>query len=282
MSKRAAWAASARRHLPASTARGRAKFATALALRNDKVVQRAEQGMRLLLEAARPDADFEALARRHVAYTMWSNEARWHPRLNRPLRVDGLEHLREDGRGTIVSFLHHGPFVVIGPSLAPSGREVHVIADPSLCPPQAKPWQAQVHAMATQGKASLFSAAEGSRGIKERLARGAVVAVASDVPGHSVVTFLGRQLVGSSGAARVAFDTGSPVLPCTMRRDESGAPYYRLDAPLEPGTFESPEALLAEMLRRQEHAVLAWPEAYHEPLGKWSLADALEVSGASR
>jgi lauroyl/myristoyl acyltransferase len=280
MSKRATWAAAARRRMPASTARLRARAMTALALRDEKVMTLAREGMHLLLDEAAPSADIEATARRHVAYTKWSNEVQWHPELCGPLDVEGLDQLRALQGGVMVSFLHLGPFPRIGPSLAQSGRDVRIIVDPSLCPPQKRPWQAQVYAIGSQG-CELFSAAEGSRGIRERLARGAVVVVASDVPGRSTVRFLGRDLVGSSGGPRVAHATGTPVVPCTMRRRADGTPYYRLEPALHPGDFSTPEELLDEMLRQQEEAVLAWPEAYHEPLGKWSLAPSTGSSAGS-
>jgi lauroyl/myristoyl acyltransferase len=279
MSKRATWAAAARRRMPASSARLRARAATALAVRDEKVMDRAREGMHLLLDEAAPRADIEAIARRHVAYTKWLNEVQWHRELCGPLDVEGLDQLRALQDGVMVSFLHLGPFARIGPSLAQSGRDVRIIVDPSLCPPQQRPWQAQVYAIGSQG-CELFSAAEGSRGIRERLAQGAVVVVASDVPGRSTVRFLGRDLVGSSGGPRVAHATGTPVLPCTMRRRADGTPFYRLEPVLHPSDFETPEDLVAEMLRQQEEAVLAWPEAYHEPLGKWSLAPSAGSSTA--
>ena len=99
------------------------------------------------------------------------------------------------------------------------------------------------------------------------------VAVATDVPGRTPVEFLGRRLVGSSGAVRAAYEAGTPVLSASMHRDGDGRPFYRLSEPLRPAEFDSTEALLQELLRRQEAAVLAWPEAYYDPLTKWRLEE---------
>ncbi len=256
------------RRVPAGSAGWIARTAGRRDARNPQAMERARASMRLLLDQARPDADFDDLARRYLVQVRWLNEARWHLRLSRPLPVQGLDRLRSVEGGVLVHLVHHGPFLMIGPSLAQSGREVHVVADPGLCAPDRKPWQAQTHAVASQG-CRLFSAEEGSAGVRDRLARGLVVAAATDVPGHTPVTFLGKRLVGSSGAVRVAYTSGVPIISASVHRDAEGRPTYRLSEPLRPADFASAEALLQELLRRQEPAVLAWPEAYYDPLTKW-------------
>ena len=268
MSKRAELLATLRRSLPPATVPWRARLATRLATRDPRVLERARQSMALLLDHARPDADLDALAVRYLAYQAWQNEARWHDSLSGPLRVEGLEHLRDTSGGVVVSFLHHGPFLTIGSSLGRTGRDVQAMATPGLCGGEQAPWERQTQAVAERG-CTLFPVTEGSAGIRARLERGSVVVVALDVPGRTPVRFLGKQLVGSSGATRTAFATGCPVVNATIHRDVDGTPFYRLDAPLHPDAFADPEALLHELLARQEPAVLAWPEAYYDPLTKW-------------
>ena len=233
-------------------------------------MERARDSMRLVVGRALPEADIELLARRYLRLVRWQNEVRWHAKLCGPRPVEGLDRLTSLEGGALVHIVHHGPFLLIGPSLAQAGREVHVMADPGLCAPDRLPWQAQSHAVASRD-CTLFSAEEGSAGIRERLASGLVVAVATDVPGRTPVTFLGQQLVGSSGAVRAAYDVGAPVVSATIHRDAKGSPGYRLSEPLDSGSFDSAESLLQELLRRQEEPVLAWPEAYYDPLTKWRL-----------
>jgi len=265
--------ASLHRMLPASSVGLLARAAAKRDARNPAAMARARESMHLLLDGVRPDTgpeEIDALACRYLFEIRRQNEARWHTRLCRPLPVQGIERLSLLEGPAMVHIVHHGPFLLIGPSMAQSGREVHVVADPGLCAADRKPWQAQTHAVASQG-CHLFSAEEGAAGIRDRLARGLVVAVATDVPGRTPVEFLGQRLVGSSGAVRAAYDSGTPVLSATIHRDDHGAPFYRLSEPLHPAGLDSTEALLQELLRRQEEPVLAWPEAYYDPLTKWRL-----------
>ena len=95
-----------------------------------------------------------------------------------------------------------------------------------------------------------------------------ILGIASDVPGRTPVTFLGRRVVGSFGAPRMATTTNSPVVLVTARRDAGGS-YLQLDPPLEPADFADPGALLDEMLRRHGEAILAWPEALESPLARF-------------
>ena len=74
-------------------------------------------------------------------------------------------------------------------------------------------------------------------------------------------------VLGSFGAARhAAHSTGSPVVVATSEVDEHGQPFVRIHEALHPADFESPKALLDEMLARHEPVILAWPEGVDIPL----------------
>ncbi len=90
----------------------------------------------------------------------------------------------------------------------------------------------------------------GSTGCRALLAAGDVVALATDVSGSSSVNFLGQQRRGSSGAARVAAATGSPVVVLTAHCLD-GTLGLRVSEPVDPGDFTDPEALLAYLARRR-------------------------------
>jgi lauroyl/myristoyl acyltransferase len=98
---------------------------------------------------------------------------------------------------------------------------------------------------------------------------GSTLAIASDVPGRTPVEFLGRPVLGSFGAARIAMLADAPVVLVTAHRDGDGGSYLRVHPPLEPRDFTDPAVLLAEILRRHGEAVLAWPEALDAPLARW-------------
>ena len=46
----------------------------------------------------------------------------------------------------------------------------------------------------------------------------------------------------------------------------------RVHEPLDPADFATPTALLEEMVKQHERAILAWPEATDLPLSRWGAA----------
>jgi lauroyl/myristoyl acyltransferase len=234
----------------------------------------ARRQMRFLLEVARPEADIEAAARAYVKRMIWRGELRWHPDLLTRQRVVGFEHLvaaRGLGRGVVLNFMHHGAYEGLPPSLARLGAPSHILVFDHLFSDGAPGWLKQHVRVATTGGGTLVSVAAGSQGITDLLGQGLVVALASDVPGRTPLRFVGRELLGSFGAARLAAATGSPVIVATSELDSAGRPFIRLHDPLHPADFASPHELLEEMLARHEPAVLTWPEASEIPLSRWSL-----------
>ena len=96
-----------------------------------------------------------------------------------------------------------------------------------------------------------------------------MVAIATDQPGHTKVQFLGHQLSLSSGAARIAKDTGTPVAVVTTHPNPAkpaGCGLFKVAEVLDPADFDSVEELLEVMIRLHEDAFRAWPEAAEHPL----------------
>ena len=246
-----------------------ARFRVAWSRTAVRVDARAQ--MRFLLEHTRPDADLDAVAREYVRYQLRRGELRWHPELITGLRVEGLEHLlaeRARGRGVILNFVHHGYYDGAFPSLARLGARCHMVVYPYMLEDDAPLWLRQHVKVGTSGGGVAVSAAVGNDGITALLRRGETVAIASDVPGRTPLRFVGREVLGSFGAARLAADTGSPVVVMTSEEDRHG-PVIRLHEPLEPERFGSPRALLGRMLEIHEAALVRWPEATDLPLSRW-------------
>ena len=244
------------------------------AVRADAVAQ-----MRFLLEHTRPDADVEAVARAYVRYQARRGELRWHPELLTSLRVDGIGYLlgaRSSGRGVLLNFVHHGYYDGAFPSIARLGAPAHMVVYPYMLEPDAPLWLQQHVRVGTANGGTTVSAAVGTDGLLDLLRRGEVLAIASDVPGRTPLTFVGREVLGSFGAARLAAEAGSPVVVMTSEEDERG-PFIRLHEPLDPRDYDSPHALLAAMLAIHQDVVLRWPEATDLPLSRWST---LETSDA--
>ncbi len=236
----------------------------------------AREQMRFLLEQTRPEADLEAVARRYVKQQIWRGELRWHPELITQMRVEGIEHLlaaRDLGRGVMLNFVHHGAYEGGFASLARLGAPAHMIVYPYMVRDDAPRWLKQHMRVACMGGGTKVSAEIGTQGIIDLLNRGTVVAVASDVPGRTPLRFVGRDVLGSFGAARIAADAGSPVVVMHMEFDESG-PFVRVSEALDPKDFDTSHALLQEMLARHERVVVTWPENTDLPLSRWGTVEA--------
>ena len=232
----------------------------------------ARRQMRFLLEAARPEADLEAAARAYVKRMVQRGELRWHPETFMHQRVEGFEHLEKaltHGRGVVLNYMHFGFYEGLSPSLAARGVRQHMLGFDHILGDDAPGWLKQNIATASTGGNIPVSVAIGSQGIADLLREGKVVTFACDIPGQTPVRFVGRDLVGSFGAARVPTLTDSPVVVATNEIDEDGKPLLRLHPPLVPADFASPRDLLERMLEIHEPVVLRWPEQSEIPLSRW-------------
>jgi lauroyl/myristoyl acyltransferase len=227
--------------------------------------------MEFLLAHTRPDADPDAVARAYVRYQARRGELRWHPRLLTSLRVEGVDHLlaaRERGRGVLLNFTHHGYYDGAWPSIARHGVRSHMVVYPYMLEPDAPLWLQQHLRIGTANGGTAVSAAVGTDGLLALLRDGHALAIASDVPGRTPMRFAGRDVLGSFGAARLAFDAGAPVVVMTSEEDDRG-PVIRLHEPFDPADFDSPQELLERMLEIHEAVQTRWPEATDLPLSRW-------------
>jgi lauroyl/myristoyl acyltransferase len=244
------------------------------AVRADALAQ-----MGFLLEHARPDLDLEPVARAYVRYQARRGELRWHPRLLTSLRVEGMDHLaaaREAGRGVMLNFVHHGYYDGAFPSIARLGTPCHMVVHDYMLAPDAPAWLRQHVKVGTMNGGIAVGAGVGADGMVDLLRRGEVLAIASDVPGRTSLRFLGREVLGSFGAARLAAVAGAPVVVMTSEEDARG-PVIRLHEPLDPADFASPQLLLDRMLAIHERVLLRWPEATDLPLSRWGVPETGEA-----
>lgn len=231
----------------------------------------ARAQMAFLLEHTRPDADLDVVARAYVRYQARRGELRWHPELITGLRVEGVEHLvaaREAGRGVMLNFVHHGYYDGAFSSLARHGVRCQMMVHPYMVREDTPTWLKQHLVVASIGGGVPVSSDVGTDGILALLARGEVVAIASDVPGRTPLRYAGRDVLGSFGAARIAAEAGSPVVVMTSEEDSDG-PVIRCHEALLPELFDSPRELLEQMLAIHEPVQVRWPEAADLPLSRW-------------
>ena len=235
--------------------------------------EEAQESMRFLMGSHHPANEIDALAHAYLRRASWRAESRWRPGLINRQDVVGLEHLDAalaEGKGCLLSFVHHGDYAGYFPSLAAAGQPVVAVGTASLFDPDSPLWHEQQRRVTTSVRgATVMDVSRGSAGIRELLSMGQSVAVALDFPGHTPTRMFGHDLLLSSGGTRIAMETDAPVVVMTSRRHpirSLGGSSVVLSEPLRPRDFAGPEQLRAEMARQLEQSILAWPEATDEPL----------------
>ncbi len=231
-----------------------------------------EAEMQFLLEHTDRAAEVPQISRRYAEFALLRGYRRWHPGHLSRQPVTGIEWLtsrRDPARGVVLSFLHHAQYDGMFPSLARQGARLDVVVAPEAFDP-ASPIQLRQHfkVAGMMPTTTLVPASVGTAGLAALLEQGEVVAIASDVAGRSPVQFLGREIPIASGAARLAVQTNSPVVLVTAHPQPDVGPSVQVHEPIDPADFADPADLLAEIMRRHEAAVLAWPEAFDSPYGR--------------
>jgi len=238
---------------------------------NDAFRELQEAQMRHLLEFTHRADEIEVLARRFAEETMLKTHLRWHPRLitREPVRdIEWLTSKRDPSRSIVLSFMHHYRYEGMFKSLKDKGVDIDILATPLwIDDTTAAPFRHHLKIVASGGR--MVPAIGGTEKFVEMVKPGDIWAIASDLPGHTEVTFLGRRVLGSFGAARIAALTNSQVVTIRAMRDENGT-YLQVDPPLEPADYAGPRELLDAILERHEEAVLAWPEVVDMPRARFA------------
>lgn len=230
-----------------------------------------ESHMRFLLEHTERADEIPELADAYAFHTAMRAHKRWHPWKMRRQEVRGIEWLttkRDPNRGVVLNFMHHNDYAGLFASLARAGAPIYIVALPAMLVPGVDPAMRQHMRIVMSGKGNItVPASGGTEFIASQMKPGLTMAVASDLPGHTEVPFLGRRVYASFGSARIATMTNSPVVIVTAVREGDGH-YLQVHPPLEPGDFADPLDLLTEILRIHGEAILAWPEALESPTAR--------------
>ncbi|MDP9821753.1 hypothetical protein [Nocardioides massiliensis] len=249
---------------------------TRLAWRQEKVRENARAEMRFVLEHTRPDADVEAAARRYVERQIWRSELRWHIDLVTHQQVEGLEHLlaaRDLGRGVLLSHMHHGHFEGAMATLGRHGVVLHALGSGHLLDSASPGWMQQHAKVALAGGAIPVVADAGVDAMVEILTSGGILTMASDVPGRTPMRCLGRDLIGSFGAVRLAMGTGAQVVVMTSELRDGFLPVVKLHPAFDPQEFPEPQKLLEAVLGAHEPYLVRWPELYDIPTSHWGVPE---------
>lgn len=248
---------------------------TAVKKRRGTALEQARAEMDFLLSEVADEAEIAAVTQRYVERDTWRSELRWHPKMICHQPVEGVANLaaaRAKGRGVVISFLHHGHYEGAVAAVGAAEKPILIALSPDMCGPDAPAFLRQhVRTGLTTGCKGV-NVAGGAGLLAQVLTEGEVLAIATDVPGRMPVDFLGKQRYGSSGAARLAQGTNSPVVVMTAHCSSSGELSLKLGEPIEPADFSSPDELVIHLLHAQETAIRAWPEGYHHPTMRWGTA----------
>jgi lauroyl/myristoyl acyltransferase len=224
-----------------------------------------------------------AAARRFVFETVKRDELTWRPWQVTRFPVENgsvLEDLVARRQGAIVNFFHHGQYAGTFGSLARLGFRIHVAAAAALLRPQPHTYEGRRNtrhiATVGTGAASVFSANGGFEHMCDLLKRGELLALASDLPGNTPMSLLGRIVSCGSGAARLAVETGVPIVPVTAWK-RGALQTIRVGEPIDPKAHRDFRSVQQAIAAAHEPAIAAWPEALMEPLERWSVTDVVTV-----
>lgn len=244
----------------------------------------ARLSMEYVLGASGVDVDLEAVARRWVHHTIRRDELTWRPWLTTRFDVERIGILRvlaRERQGAIVNFVHHGQYAGIFGSLMRYGVHTHVAVLPSLLGDRGPGYEGlrrrQHIATVCTGGATVFPAKGGLDHMRELLLAGTFVGLATDVPGNTPLTMLGRRVSCGSGAARLALELGVPIVPITSWA-ASPLQVLRVEDPIDPARHESVADLQQAIADAHAPAILAWPEALMEPLDRWRAVDEADIA----
>lgn len=269
---RAQAAGLARRAYPVPVGLALARVRAERAWRDPAARQGARQHLELLVGATPRAGEVDQLARRYLYETLRYRELLGRTAVTTTVPVDGLERLRAQqraGRGVVLSVVHQGQFGAHPAAIARHGVPMSVLLGPALFGPQpatsAGLLRRQLLAAFRAGRdVTLLNARNSYDTARAVLREGGVVWLGCDLTGTTPVRFLGRTYYVPSGTARLAMDTGAPVLPVSAFR------YGRLERlevqeALRPQDHADHRALLQAVFDRHAPAVLAWPEAVERP-----------------
>ena len=196
----------------------------------------ARRQMEFLLAETRPDADLDAVALRHLEQVVWRRELRWRPPVITKQAVTGVEHLTEvrgAHGGLVVCFLHHGRYEGVFAALKNAGGPpVTTVGHPMMFDPAIPDYLAANLRLGKMGSTPV-PVTLGYTGLRDLVLDGHTLGIAVDLPGSTRVRFVGRDLRCASGAARIAHETGTPVvlvLPRTTDGVAAGADRHRAAA----------------------------------------------------
>jgi len=221
-----------------------------------------------LTRAIRGYAD-ERSARRRLVEDAVRAEVQWRPWLYRRMPVEGLEHLEEararSNGGLILATIHVGAILGLVHALAARGHKLYLPGGewgiPTIEGLRGR-WIATQNRWVEEAGARWVPLGDSYPVLRALLERGEACVLAVDVPGDVEVQLAGRPAGVRSGIARLALETGSPILPIVTLRVGWGMTGF-IGEPIHPAGFDDPVELTRQLVAVHEPQFLREPEQVH-------------------
>lgn len=228
--------------------------------------ERALQDMRHLLSGTGREGEVRAAARDHLVEVSVKQVIQWRPWMLDRAGGEGLQHLDEAlarGRGAVLVSVHLGAYSVR--PLLLHGYPVSVVMGEAA-------FRQPFRGVAGLRRLTTLQRLLDVGGIPARppdayaqlqaaLARAEVVAVSFDVPGGHSTPFAGKRAHVRTGAARLAFATGAPLVPVLAGRRWHRI-YGRFLEPVHSEDFACLDDLVAHLAALFTEQILARPGQY--------------------
>jgi lauroyl/myristoyl acyltransferase len=197
-------------------------------------------------------------------------ELQWRPSLYRRIPVEGLEHFQaaraRSGGAVILANVHVGPFLGLVHALAARGVKLYLPGGEWGTTPVRHGlrgrWIATQNGWIEEAGSRWVPLGDSYGVLRALLLRGEALLMAIDVPGEVDVELAGRPARVRSGIARLALETGSPILPIvTLRR---GWRFVGIiGEPIDPAGFDDPATLTRHLVAVQAPVFLQDAEQVH-------------------
>ena len=208
-------------------------------------------------------------ARRRLIEDAVRAEIQWRPWMCRGISVEGYERFEaaraRTSAGVILANLHVGPFLGLVHALAARGVKLYLPGGewgvPTVDGLRGR-WIATQNRWVEESGCRWVPVGGSYPVLRALLERGETCLIAVDVPGELHVELAGRPARVRTGIARLALETGSPILPIvTLRRGWSFV--GSIGEPIDPAGFADPATLTRHLVAVQAPVFLQDAEQVH-------------------
>lgn len=224
-----------------------------------------------IVAGTRLAGEVDQLTRRRLIESEVNEALYWRPWTPPAIAASSRENLLgaiATGRGVMISCCHLGPFFLGATGICSLGVELHSTTGawllerpaPGYWGRRVDRWMREIAAREER----LISTTGAFEVVRTLLGEGRLVKLFFDMPGGTRTEFLGKPVMLAGGSARLAWMSGSLVVPMHLRRNGHGGA-LRFSTPLDATAHESHESLHRALASIHEQAILEDPAALEDP-----------------